>query len=443
MVMTNEYAYDIFLSYSSYDRAWTKQLAAAIEADRDGEHLTVFLDEADIPPGSNIPLALDAALRSTRHIGLVLSPEALASPWVSLEWSTALMQDPTNRKGRLIPLLRKPCDLPPFLGQLKHVDFRDDRDFGVALKTIIDVLRGRPLSRMADPLTEVPVHVADFERIDPFELLTLSKELFHRSNFEAALELNRFVYKKLDQSRTEEGRRHAIKAGTYMAINLRILGRTNEAIKTLDCLDSIEESKDSSFRAEIQRLRGSILFERGVTEGSAQPLAEATRLFYQTETDARRLILSVWRNAWIAYLHPNTAELFGYRDYRGILDELRHLLTCIENGSWATNIDRNFAKTIWVKTKSGILIAEGETKQAQRLVEPIIVEWSQLEDPTTTYYQPSMIVDFFRELSYIHLIRCHSDLARRFSIKAQALAKQQPMAYFPFFPPKLQAGSTI
>jgi hypothetical protein len=91
--------YDLFLSHNSADKPWAERLAAAVEADRLGPPLTVFFDKWDIPPGGDIPRELEDALQASRYVGLVLSPESLASDWVSLERSTAIYRDPRQIKS--------------------------------------------------------------------------------------------------------------------------------------------------------------------------------------------------------------------------------------------------------------------------------------------------------------------------------------------------------
>lgn len=139
--------YDLFLSHNSADKAWTERLATEVEADRSGPALTVFFDKWDILPGADVPRELEEALQASRYVGLVLSPAALASDWVSLERSTAMYRDPRSRSRHLIPLLRRDCVIPDMLARLKYLDFRREVDFHTSLGELIALLRGRPLTR--------------------------------------------------------------------------------------------------------------------------------------------------------------------------------------------------------------------------------------------------------------------------------------------------------
>ncbi|HZH95739.1 MAG TPA: toll/interleukin-1 receptor domain-containing protein [Flavisolibacter sp.] len=142
--------YDIFLSHNSVDKAWTERLATAIEADESGAtmpRLRTFFDKWDVLPSADVPRELEEALQASRYVGLVLSPEALASDWVSLERSTALYRDPRAQSRFLIPLLVRDCEIPAMLARIKFIDFRREPDFENSLSELINVLRGRPISR--------------------------------------------------------------------------------------------------------------------------------------------------------------------------------------------------------------------------------------------------------------------------------------------------------
>lgn len=138
---------DIFLSHNNADKPWTERLAAAVEADRSGPPLKVFFDKWDIQHGGDIPAELEEGLQNSRYVGLVLSPESLASDWVTLERSTAIHRDPRARQRSLIPLLRRTCDLPDMLARLKYIDFRREQDFDDGLDSLVGIIRGRATKR--------------------------------------------------------------------------------------------------------------------------------------------------------------------------------------------------------------------------------------------------------------------------------------------------------
>jgi hypothetical protein len=168
---------DLFLSHNSADKPWTERLASVVEADRTGPPLKVFFDKWDIPPGGDIPSELEQGLQNSKYVGLVLSPEALASDWVMLERSTAIFRDPAARQRGLLPLMRRTCELPDMLARLRYIDFRNDHDFAESLTELINTLRGIS-SRGDRVLTEADVHFRE-----DAQLLKRHRQAFNRPVF--------------------------------------------------------------------------------------------------------------------------------------------------------------------------------------------------------------------------------------------------------------------
>jgi len=149
---------DAFLCHNRADKQWVRELGERIEQEEwGGRKLSVFLDEWDIQPGENILLKIDEALKRCRFVVVVLSPEMLRSDWCSLELTATLAQDPMNRQGRLLPLLRRDADLktgerieiPPILRPFNHLDFRDDKDFARSFAKLVARIRGEAPPRRA------------------------------------------------------------------------------------------------------------------------------------------------------------------------------------------------------------------------------------------------------------------------------------------------------
>jgi len=141
-IRSMEYEYDIFLSHNKSDKKWAEKLASDLERNTDGRPVKVFFDKWDIKPGSDIPDELERGLRSSKFIGLIMSPESLKSPWVALERSTAIIKDPSAKHKTLIPILRKKCDIPYMLQRINYIDFSDDSRYGKKLYELLEILRG-------------------------------------------------------------------------------------------------------------------------------------------------------------------------------------------------------------------------------------------------------------------------------------------------------------
>jgi hypothetical protein len=111
--MSNEFEYDIFLSYSSRDKKIVHALAERLKQDG----LSVWLDAWAIQPGDSIPLKIQHGLEQSRTLLMCMSPAYFASDWGKLEHLTLLFRDPTNAKRRFIPFLIEDCKPPDIIAQ--------------------------------------------------------------------------------------------------------------------------------------------------------------------------------------------------------------------------------------------------------------------------------------------------------------------------------------
>src|ERR1035438_7911501 len=95
----------VFLSHSSQDKPFVRELAAFLETQGD---VTVWLDERQIAPGQNIVARLTDGLESD-FILLILSPDSVASAWVSEEWTDAFWDQTNRRRPKLAAVLYRDC----------------------------------------------------------------------------------------------------------------------------------------------------------------------------------------------------------------------------------------------------------------------------------------------------------------------------------------------
>jgi len=107
-LMSDEF--DAFLCHTAADKAWVEKLAEQIESESidgtaSGRRLRVFFDKWDIPLGDHVLRRLNEGLSRTRFVVLVISKGFPCSTWAELEWSHIATDDPTNRHGRIIPIL--------------------------------------------------------------------------------------------------------------------------------------------------------------------------------------------------------------------------------------------------------------------------------------------------------------------------------------------------
>lgn len=103
----------VFLSYSRSDRVYAQQLADKL-ADSD---LQVWHPDM-LEPGQNWGDAIGNALRDSQAMVVLLSPEALESPYFKSEIDYALSSP--EYEGRLIPVMVRPtANIPWILRKLK------------------------------------------------------------------------------------------------------------------------------------------------------------------------------------------------------------------------------------------------------------------------------------------------------------------------------------
>ena len=116
----------VFLSHSSKDKAFVRELASALA---EGGEIEVWLDEREIAPGDNIVGKIGDGLEAD-FIVLVLSPDSVGSNWVKEEWTDAFWQQTNEWKTKLIPVLYRDCTIPRMLRNKKYFDLRANQPRG-------------------------------------------------------------------------------------------------------------------------------------------------------------------------------------------------------------------------------------------------------------------------------------------------------------------------
>jgi len=147
--------YDIFVSYQEANKPFAEKLAKRIQSESiEGKKVTAFFAETDIGEGKNLVLELETALKDAKFCAMVLSPTYLNAEWPTAERSYAIYSDPSGRLGRIIPILREPCEIPPFLAYRKYVNMIKDSDFEKGVEKILQVL-GKKESKTINGVTSV------------------------------------------------------------------------------------------------------------------------------------------------------------------------------------------------------------------------------------------------------------------------------------------------
>ena len=169
---------DLFLCHSGTDKNWVEELATRIEEEPgDGKKLRVFFDPWDVLPADNVVNRLEKAVSKSRFVGVVLSPEMIVAEWPTMEWTIAVYEDPSGRRGKVIPFLLRNCDVPPSLRIRNWLDFRTPEKYEKSYRKLVALLRGQPLPRGGQKLNQPllppvgapesyskPLHFADMVR---------------------------------------------------------------------------------------------------------------------------------------------------------------------------------------------------------------------------------------------------------------------------------------
>jgi hypothetical protein len=166
--------FDVFLSYRSLDQAQAERLRDALES----RGVRVWLDKDQIRPGDLFAEALEKGLATSRAVGLIVTPDSVASNWVKNEYYRALSLS-TAGELQLIPLLFSPAEMPGFLKDRNWINFYTG-DFEQCVDTLIwpgitgrqvlfvSIYPGHGFSWKAleEDLTELGCKVAEGEDID-------------------------------------------------------------------------------------------------------------------------------------------------------------------------------------------------------------------------------------------------------------------------------------
>ncbi len=95
--------------------------------------------------GFNFVNLLNEALSKSRYFLLLLSEESLNAEWPIAEQSAAIYSDPSGRIGRVIPILVRPCNIPPLLQYRTYINYikKDIRE--LEKRKLISTIQRKPL----------------------------------------------------------------------------------------------------------------------------------------------------------------------------------------------------------------------------------------------------------------------------------------------------------
>jgi signal transduction histidine kinase len=131
----------IFLSHTWSDKPFARKLGDELR--RSGAK--VWIDEAEIRLGDSLIQKVGEGIDTCDYLGVILSPEAVASEWVSREVELAVNREIAGKRVIALPLLYRRCKIPIFLSSKLYADFTEPALFLSSLNKIKERL-GLPLT---------------------------------------------------------------------------------------------------------------------------------------------------------------------------------------------------------------------------------------------------------------------------------------------------------
>ena len=120
----------IFISYSRKDIGFVRKLAGDLEK----AGYDVWWDLTDLRGGDDWLRVIPAAIESSEHFLVVLSPNSAVSDWVKKEYTQAL-----SLRKKIIPIMLAQSSVPFALNTINYVDFTSD-DYAANLKNLLDAM---------------------------------------------------------------------------------------------------------------------------------------------------------------------------------------------------------------------------------------------------------------------------------------------------------------
>ena len=125
-----------FLSHSSADKPFIRQLAADLTANGIG----VWLDEQRIRVGDSIPEKIAQGLAESDYFLIGMSQRSSESAWVQKELNNALMTEMRRRNVHILPLKLDDSPMPQIIAEKKYADF--SKSYKAGLDDLLAALKG-------------------------------------------------------------------------------------------------------------------------------------------------------------------------------------------------------------------------------------------------------------------------------------------------------------
>lgn len=117
----------IFISYCHQDKDFVDKLAAHLVKNK----VRVWIDRWELNVGDSIVDKVQSAIQEASALIVVISKASIKSEWCKKELSAGLLRELEEKRVMVLPVLIEDCDIPLFLREKLHADFRWSFDEGV------------------------------------------------------------------------------------------------------------------------------------------------------------------------------------------------------------------------------------------------------------------------------------------------------------------------
>jgi hypothetical protein len=135
--------YDVFVSYNSNDREWAEQFASELRE----LGVRVWFDQWELRAGRTWMDELETAIQESASITILVGQSGLG-PWEQVELRQAL-NNLVQHRCPVIPVILpgvERFELPPFLKQSEHIDYRDRQIYMRRMEKLVLGITGRKLT---------------------------------------------------------------------------------------------------------------------------------------------------------------------------------------------------------------------------------------------------------------------------------------------------------
>jgi len=120
--------FSVFICHASEDKPKARSLGRALKSIGSD----VWLDEWEIKVGDSIVQRINEALAQATHLVVLLSETSCQKPWVTKEWSAALMRQLADNSITVLPVRLDDHPVPAILADLRYADCRRSIRHGIA-----------------------------------------------------------------------------------------------------------------------------------------------------------------------------------------------------------------------------------------------------------------------------------------------------------------------